>query len=736
MAFDRTDTLPNRTARLPNQRWHIFAPQSERSIELADSADISPLLAQVLLNRELSTPDLVLRFLDPDTEILPAPTDEFPDLAIALDLLQEAIAEQYPIAICGDYDADGMTSTALLLRAFTLLGGNADYAIPSRMTDGYGINERIVREFAEAGVRLIITVDNGISARQPIEVARELEMDVIITDHHDLPPQLPEANAILNPKMLPLESPYRGIAGVGVAYLLALSLAQALGKEDEAIVPLQELMTLGTIADLAPLVGVNRRWVQQGLRLLPHSQIAGIQALIQMSGAGDGNSMKPDDIGFRLGPRINAIGRIGDPQIVIELLTTDDKGIALERAMQCETINRQRQELCTQIEAEAIEIVEGSDVNPIRDRVLLLVQPHWHHGVIGIVASRLVERYGVPVFIGTYEDEAEGVVRGSARGIPEFHVFEALQACDDLLGKYGGHKAAGGFSFPAENLEVVQTRLQEFACQLLEPQHLKPLVTIDAVAKLEDIDFQLYHQIDRLHPWGIGNPEPVFWTPNVRVVEQSTIKGLHLKPIFATETGETREAIAWRWGEYCPLPSRIDIAYKLRENRYNGNAEIQLELVGVRLPNTLENGMESPIEEQKEVVSHKVVEKPIQPEVADPEIVAEEVVEPQVLEKKVEPVLVVTKAASGDRPPTIQESRQSQKASFEYDRRYYSCGLYPNESKLELRIRNDRGQVLAIEKGQKIGLLGTSRDNARSVDVSQPRFYHLIKAAMKALALG
>ncbi|MGB7057454.1 MAG: single-stranded-DNA-specific exonuclease RecJ, partial [Geitlerinemataceae cyanobacterium] len=646
------------------------------------------------------------------------------------------IAEQYPIAICGDYDADGMTSTALLLRAFTLLGGNADYAIPSRMTDGYGINERIVREFAEAGVRLIITVDNGISARQPIEVARELEMDVIITDHHDLPPQLPEANAILNPKMLPLESPYRGIAGVGVAYLLALSLAQALGKEDEAIVPLQELMTLGTIADLAPLVGVNRRWVQQGLRLLPHSQIAGIQALIQMSGAGDGNSMKPDDIGFRLGPRINAIGRIGDPQIVIELLTTDDKGIALERAMQCETINRQRQELCTQIEAEAIEIVEGSDVNPIRDRVLLLVQPHWHHGVIGIVASRLVERYGVPVFIGTYEDEAEGVVRGSARGIPEFHVFEALQACDDLLGKYGGHKAAGGFSFPAENLEVVQTRLQEFACQLLEPQHLKPLVTIDAVAKLEDIDFKLYHQIDRLHPWGIGNPEPVFWTPNVRVVEQSTIKGLHLKPIFATETGETREAIAWRWGEYCPLPSRIDIAYKLRENRYNGNAEIQLELVGVRLPNTLENGMESPIEEQKEVVSHKVVEKPIQPEVADPEIVAEEVVEPQVLEKKVEPVLVVTKAASGDRPPTIQESRQSQKASFEYDRRYYSCGLYPNESKLELRIRNDRGQVLAIEKGQKIGLLGTSRDNARSVDVSQPRFYHLIKAAMKALALG
>jgi single-stranded-DNA-specific exonuclease len=284
-------------------------------------------------------------------------------------------------------------------------------------------------------------------------------------------------------------------------------------------------------------------------------------------------------------------------------------------------------------------------------------------------------------------------------------VFEALQACDDLLGKYGGHKAAGGFSFAAENVEAVRSRLQEFACQLLEPQHLKPLVTIDAQAKLEEIDFKLFHQIDRLHPWGIGNPEPVFWTPNVRVVEQSTVKGLHLKPIFAGETGETRAAIAWRWGEYCPLPSRVDIAYKLRENRYNSNTEIQLELVGVRLPSKLENEIESAIEEEA-------------------------------IEEKVEPVPVVAASARDDRSATIAEPQQSQKASFEYDRRYYSCGLYPIESKLELRIRNDRGQVLAVEKGQKIGLLGTSRDNARSVDVSQPRFYHLIKAAMKALALG
>lgn len=710
MAFDRTDVLPNPTVRLPLQRWHIFAPQSERAMELADTAEISPLLAQVLLNRELSTPDLIHRFLDPETEVLPAPTDAFPDLEIALDLLLEAIAQQYPIAICGDYDADGMTSTALLLRAFKLLGGVADYAIPSRMKDGYGINERIVREFAKSGVRLIITVDNGISAPQPVELARELEMDVIITDHHDLPPQLPEANAILNPKLLPLESPYRGIAGVGVAYLLAMSLAEALGKRDEAIAPLQELMTLGTIADLAPLVGVNRRWVQQGLKLLPDSQIAGIQALIQMSGAGDGNTLKPDDIGFRLGPRINAIGRIGDPQIVIELLTTDDPGIALERAMQCEAINRQRQDLCSTIEAEAIALVEGGDANLMRDRLLLLVQPNWHHGVIGIVASRLVERYGVPVFIGTYEEECSDAIRGSARGIPEFHVFEALQFCDDLLGKYGGHKAAGGFSFPAENLEAVRQRLQEFACQLLQPQHLKPLVTIDAQATLEDLDFQLFHQIDRLHPWGIGNPEPVFWTPNVRVVEQTTVKGQHLKPIFAGTTGATRAAIAWRWGEYCPLPSRVDIAYKLRENRYNNGGEIELELVGVRLPSLPETDL-------AEASLPKTGMESANPSMAEPQ------------RSPPEP------PASDPPPVRSVELPQVKKASFEYDRRYYSCGLYPSPSKLELRIRNDRGQVLAIEKGQKVGLLGTSRENARAVNVLEPRFYHLVKAAMKALAL-
>jgi single-stranded-DNA-specific exonuclease len=425
----------------------------------------------------------------------------------------------------------------------------------------------------------------------PIARARELGLNVIITDHHDVPPILPPANAILNPKLIAETSPYRTMAGVGVAYILALCLAQTLGKSQELQDPLLELFTLGTIADLAALTGVNRRWVRRGLRLLAQSKILGIQTLIQVSGLGGEKNIKPEAIGFRLGPRINAIGRIGDPQIVIEMLTTDDEGLALERAMQCEQINQQRQQLCEQISIEAVAAYENSTINAKEERVLLLVQPDWHHGVIGIVASRLVERYGVPVFIGTYEDEAKTHIRGSARSIPEFNVFEALEFCKDLTIKHGGHRAAGGFSFDASNLAAMGERLSKFAHQSLEVQHLKPLITVDVQANFGDLDMDLYQQIDRLHPCGMENPDPVFWTSNVRVVNQKMIGKGHLKVTLDQPDAEAARkfsAIAWRWGEYYPLPQRLDVAYRLRTNEWQGEVSLELELLGVRLPSAPE----------------------------------------------------------------------------------------------------------------------------------------------------
>jgi len=668
---------------LPQHRWQIAPSHPFQATTLAAGITLtpfdatSPLLAQVLMNRGIETVEQAELFIHPETAELPSPLTEFPDLEISLDILVEAIDRHNKIAICGDYDADGMTSTALLLRALSALGADVDYAIPSRMSDGYGINRRIVEEFHAEGVKLIITVDNGISAVAAIARAIELGLQVIITDHHDLPQVLPPANAILNPKLIAESSVYRAIAGVGVAYLLALELAQRLGKpslSDELL----ELFTLGTIADLAPLTGINRRLVKQGLQLLPNSQVIGIQALIEMSGTGthpqplsggesrgniasvpkSSNALKPEDIGFRLGPRINAIGRIDDPQIIIDLLTTQDMGVALARAIQCEQVNKQRQDMCARIEQEAIDLIEQGTYNIKQNRVLVIVHPGWHHGVIGIVASRLVERYGVPVFIGTNEDEHH--IRGSARSIPEFNVFQALEYCHDLLGKYGGHRAAGGFSLPTENLTNFQQRLSEFAHECLEVEHLKHLVKIDAQADLAAINASLYAQIDAIHPCGMENPDPVFWTANVRVLEQKIVGKGHLK--FTVNTPEFPQgikAIAWRFGDYYPLPQYLDIAYKLKENNWKDSHSIELEVVSVRLPAA------API------------------------------------------------------------------YKFNYQERDYDCSM--SDDRERLTIVNAQGQTLAIDKGQKLAKLSAPLAPTKTIDITQTYYFDLIKTAMQIL---
>ncbi|PHV64350.1 single-stranded-DNA-specific exonuclease RecJ [Cyanobacterium aponinum] len=571
------------THNLPRQRWKFYPSQPHIVTDIVKHFGVSPIMAQVIANRGIDDIDSAQAYITPETVNLPSPLAEFPDLPHSIQLLKDAIASGAKIAICGDYDADGMTSTALLIRALKHLEAKVDYAIPSRMKDGYGINERIVEEFKQEGVSLILTVDNGISAYNPIKRAKELGLKVIITDHHDLPEKLPPADAILNPKLLPETSPYYGLAGVGVAYVLGVCLAQSLGKLDGLTKSLLELYTIGTIADLAPLTGVNRRWLKRGLKLLPKSDILGIQALSKCAGlTEEKKQLHSDDIGFKLGPRVNAIGRLDDPQIVIELFTTDDEQIAITKALQCEQTNHTRQELCKQIEKEAIEIIETKPIKWQEDRVLLIINNHWHHGVIGIVASRLVERYGVPVFIGTYEDEDPSIIRGSARGIEEYNIFSALQYCDDLLKKYGGHKAAGGFSFEAKNLDLIHQRLKEFSYQCLLPEYLKPLIKIDTQITFEQITFKLLQEIESLYPWGIENKAPIFWTPQVEIKsERITKTGEHLQLFISDGTRELK-AIAWRWAVYSPLPKIVDIAYKLKENEWQGEKSIQLELVGIR----------------------------------------------------------------------------------------------------------------------------------------------------------
>jgi single-stranded-DNA-specific exonuclease len=286
----------------------------------------------------------------------------------------------------------------------------------------------------------------------------------------------------------------------------------------------------------------------------------------------------------------------------------------------------------------------------------------------------LVERYGVPVFIATYEDETH--IRGSARGIPEFNVFAALEYCHDLLGKYGGHKAAGGFSFPAENLAALRSLLCEFANKSLALEHIKPLIKIDAKANLNEINSQLYQQLNVLHPCGIDNPDPVFWTPGVQVIEQKIVGKGHIKLTVAQIIDNRQfkiKAIAWRWGDYFRLPARVDVAYKLRENYFNGNTTIELELIGVRLP----------IQTQQFLAS-----------------------------------------------PPIPSS-----TTFEFNQRKYTCGFYKNGIGAELRIKNPEGKVLVMQPGHLIGLLGLNRQNAKEVDISQPQYDSIIQAALQALSV-
>ncbi len=731
---------------MPDQRWFIYPALKGEAQWLTQNTDLSPLLTQVMLNRGIETPEAALEFLNPENLLLPSPLDEFPDLAQSVEILMQAIALQEKIAICGDYDADGMTSTALLMRALRFLGAHVEYAIPSRMQEGYGINTRIVEDFYADGISVILTVDNGIAAVEPITYARELGLTVIVTDHHDVPPDIPPAHAILNPKLIAEDSPYRGVAGVGVAYILAICLAQALGQTRDLTAPLLELFTLGTIADLAPLTGVNRRWVRRGLQLLPKSRLIGVQALIQVAGLGEQDkALKPEDIGFRLGPRINAVGRISDPQIVIEMLTTDDVGIALERAMQCEQANQTRRDMCDRIEAEAIAWCETQQqeggVDLQRDRVLLVIQPGWHHGVIGIVASRLVERYGVPVFIGTYEDEFQKEIRGSARGIPEFNVFDALQSCHDLLEKFGGHRAAGGFSFATKHRRQVKSRLVNFANHTLQPEHLKPLVTVDVRAALADLTYELHQQIDTLHPCGIENPAPVFWTPNVRVVEQRAIgkTKTHLKLTVAEENGNPVEAIAWRWGSYCPLPQRLDIAYKLKLNDWQGNTTVQLELVGVRPPTEI-----APVQQLSQTrsvpaqaataptlklpfeKSLAALESPATPETA-PYTEPDSSSQPQAAEAA--PPLSDSPEAEADTPASATQ------ANFFYSRRRYLACISTKGEVRELQIHNPEAQVLVVLLPDRQGYLCIPGEPARPVDVGEAYYFNLIRAGLNALEI-
>ena len=527
----------------------------------------------VLQRRGVQSHQELQSLLQPD----PAPEAKahFPDLEIAVQRLLQACREGQALAVCGDYDADGMTSTALLVGVLSRLGAKPQAAIPSRQSEGYGLNAAMVERLAEQGVKLLVTVDNGISAREALERAEGLGLEVIVTDHHTIPPQRPPLLALLHPALTPPSSPYRGLAGVGLAYVLAAAVAERL-RNPQALRTALDLFCIGTIADMAPLTGVNRRWLQEGLPQLHRSLLPGLRALAELAGLED-RPIDSQGVGFRLAPRLNAVGRLADPQLAVELLTTADADRALELAERCEQLNRQRRELCDGIEAEANALVEADGDQ--RPAFLLLAQNHWHHGVIGIVAARLVERWGLPVAL--LAGEGNGRLRSSVRAPEGFAVDAALQACADLLERFGGHPAAGGFTVQATQVAALHERLNGLANDWLAGREHALVVRPEALLPLEQIDRDFLQQLRRLEPFGAANPSPLFWARHCKVKRQRLLRGGHLLLELAVPTGSL-SAIAWRWSGPEPSSPTLDLAFRLKEDHWQGQPRLQLELEALR----------------------------------------------------------------------------------------------------------------------------------------------------------
>ena len=530
-------------------------------------------LKALLFRRGLTEPDQVHALLSDSP--LPKPDGHFPELDKAVQRLHQACLTAEIVAICGDYDADGMTSTALLLRTLRTLGAEPQAAIPSRMADGYGLNCSMVNELHADGVRLIVTVDNGVAAHEALSRAEDLGIEVVLTDHHTLPKTRPKALALIHPATTPEHSPYRGLAGVGLAYVVARELAERM-RQPAAIASARDLFCIGTVADMAPLTGANRTLLKEGLLHLHRSNCPGVRALQQLAGLGD-RPLRADDIGFQLAPRINAVGRIGDPQLVVDLLTADDQNSAIELGRQCDSLNRQRRELCDAIEAEALALLE-SDRDPLPP-FLLLAQGHWHHGVIGIVAARLMDRFQRPTAL--LAADGDGLMRASVRAPEGFAVDKALDHCSALLERHGGHPAAGGFTVKAEHVHRLHEELNGLAQSWIQTRGEGILVAPEALLLLSAINHDLWSALLSLEPFGIGHPAPLFWSRGCKVTSQRLLRGGHLKLTLGQGDCE-REAIAWRWQQTQPLPAIVDVAYRISLNRWQGEAKLQLEIQALR----------------------------------------------------------------------------------------------------------------------------------------------------------
>lgn len=536
---------------------------------------ISPILAKILINRSLVSLQEIEYFLYAQKKDLQSPL-KIPGVEKGAQRIFKAIKNREKILIYGDYDVDGITSTALLTDLFSQLGGEVIYYIPDRMEEGYGMNKEAILGAKEKKVDLIVTVDCGISAVEEALYTKQLGMDLVISDHHQPPAELPQAEAVINPKLDPEKRPWSELAGVGVAFKLGQAVA-SLFSQDELCEEYLDLVALGTVADIVPLKDENRILIKEGLKSLAKNQRVGLKALREISGLNK-DQLTTGQIGFVLAPRLNACGRLSKAELAVELLLTKDEQRALELARIMEQENQTRQDMEAFILAEAVNRIEKQgDLS--KNKVILLYSENWHPGVIGIVASRLVEKYFRPTILLAGD---KGSLRGSARSIPGFNIYQALENVKEHLDHFGGHEMAAGLSLEEEKIPIIQQALEEYAQKILGEQDLVPVLKVDAEVSFAEINENLIAEIEMLAPFGSANPLPVLVLRGQEITECKEIgtNGSHLK-LKVSQENQCLDAIGFRLGNLKDSViswQRCDLAFVPESNTYKGKTKVQLNL--------------------------------------------------------------------------------------------------------------------------------------------------------------
>lgn len=577
--------------------WHLRPSDPAATNRLAAAARISPVVAQLLLNRDVCDPAAARRFLESPLAGLHPPLS-LPGVEAAAGRIVKAISERRRICVYGDYDVDGVTGTAILLRTLGKLGADVQFHVPLRLSEGYGLSAERLRELARTGVSLVVSVDCGIASVAEAEAAREAGLELIVTDHHEMKmgmdgPMLPRAAALVHPRLpCPEPYPFGGLSGAGVAFKLAWAVAQrACGSERvppemrEVLLDCVGLAALGLVADVVPLCDENRILVRHGLERIRKKPSVGLKALLDASGVKPDKPLTSEDVGFKLAPRLNAAGRLGYAGLAVELLTTESRPKAAELARVLEAQNGERQARERKYTAQAKELVQDRFAS---DPAIVVASPDWHPGVVGIVASRLVEHFGRPALVIAVQPN-EPVATGSGRSIPGFVLHEALVACDSLLEGHGGHAAAAGFKVRPDRIDAFRDCLNAHVASHFPGGAPAPRLELDAEVPLSAVTFGLLKDLDRLEPYGAGNARPKFLAAGLKAEAARLIGSGEVQRHmdFRVRQGETAmRCVAWgmadRLEELMSAGGDCCLAFTPKINEWNGSRKIELQVIDLK----------------------------------------------------------------------------------------------------------------------------------------------------------